>query len=603
MDKLITLFIIITTCCSLTAQEASIVKKIEQTQALPNLSKATIFSIDQSLLSQRIINKSAFTLDIPIDQNKIITIELAESQVFAPDFVLTEMNNGKESIVNYNKQSYYHGKVRGSDKSMASIQIRSGIITGIIRYKGQVYNLGQYGNTDQHIIYEKNSLDEELSFSCQMIDGDDEQHSHQHSAKSNSCTSAVNIYIECDYQMYLNFNSNTTTVTNYITDVFNEVVTLYANENIPVQISQILVWTSNDPYTDNASAIYDFKDRMVANGYNGDLAHLVTNDPGLNGGIAYVDQLCGSYPFAYSDINNSFNPYPTYSWDVEVFAHEMGHNFGSRHTHSCVWGPNGNEQIDDCGNVANGSGGSCYDPNNPIIPSAGGTVMSYCHTQNVGIDFTEGFGTQPGDLIRQKHAGCFCDNSTCGTAMQIVTNGTYSAEPNSGNGASNSNATHADWFYFTAPGNGHIDIASCNQGRDTRLWLWSGQCSSLVNETYSDDDCTSSGNNTYASEIAGFPVVSGQTYLIEWDDRWSSAQFDWTFTYTSDGSSSPCQDYLTIAGAIIDSTYQANMILDSDGVLNQGNAVFNAGQAIEMNGGFEVKMGSTFMADIGPCTN
>jgi len=266
--------------------------------------------------------------------------------------------------------------------------------------------------------------------------------------------------------------------------------------------------------------------------------HLLTNDSGSNGGVAYVDQLCGNLPFAYSDIVNSSQLYPTYSWDVQVVSHEMGHNFGSAHTHDCVWGPNGNQQIDDCGNIALGSGGSCYNASSPIVPSGGGTIMSYCHVNSVGINFSLGFGAEPGDLMRNKYSSCMCDNSTCAEASEIYTTGTFFAEPNNGNGASNSSASHADWFLFTPTSNGTIDVYSCNQGRDTRLWLHSGSCANLSFEATSDDDCTSSGTSNYASEILSHSVTAGTSYFIEWDNRWSTAGFNWEFVFNSSGGGS-----------------------------------------------------------------
>jgi hypothetical protein len=82
--------------------------------------------------------------------------------------------------------------------------------------------------------------------------------------------------------------------------------------------------------------------------------------------------------------------YPTtnYTWDVSVSAHEMGHAFGSPHTHSCYFLPH---MIDTCITrdkpQANSDG--CVTTGNPIPRP--GTLMSYCHltnsTRTVGLYF------------------------------------------------------------------------------------------------------------------------------------------------------------------------------------------------------------------------
>jgi len=98
------------------------------------------------------------------------------------------------------------------------------------------------------------------------------------------------------------------------------------------------------------------------------------------GGNPYEGSLCDNgSSYCVFGIRGTYN-YPTtyYTWDVNVATHEMGHNFGLPHTHSCFWLPN---MIDTCitSTVPYESDG-CND-GTKVYPIKG-TIMSYCHTTN-----------------------------------------------------------------------------------------------------------------------------------------------------------------------------------------------------------------------------
>jgi hypothetical protein len=88
-------------------------------------------------------------------------------------------------------------------------------------------------------------------------------------------------------------------------------------------------------------------------------------------GIAWVDSYCANQATGGSySLNQLFwgNTVPL-APNVRLFAHEVGHNLGSRHTH-CY-----NPPVDQCFNAEPG----CY--SGPVsCPGGGqGTLMSYCH--------------------------------------------------------------------------------------------------------------------------------------------------------------------------------------------------------------------------------
>ena len=124
--------------------------------------------------------------------------------------------------------------------------------------------------------------------------------------------------------------------------------------------------------------------------------------------------------------------------------------------------------------------------------------------------------------------GMSCDMS------EMVTAGTYTVDsiPANGNNT-NTIATGAVWYSYTPAQNVDVTVSSCLGGADTRLWVYTGSCDALDLVAANDDFCElSAGGDPYASET-GFLATAGTTYYIEWDNRWSSAGFDWTLTETA----------------------------------------------------------------------
>ena len=125
-------------------------------------------------------------------------------------------------------------------------------------------------------------------------------------------------------------------------------------------------------------------------------------------------------------------------------------------------------------------------------------------------------------------------NYHCQDGFIISSNGTYTAPGPSQGGGGSQSGRNANWYVFYPPSDGLMSVASCLQGVDTRLLLHTNGCSNLEQLLIIDDNCEqTAGGNNYASEIVDYCLEAGKAYFIEWDDRWSGASFDFTFTFTS----------------------------------------------------------------------
>jgi hypothetical protein len=277
------------------------------------------------------------------------------------------------------------------------------------------------------------------------------------------------IAVDSDYEFTADlFGGNAALAAAYIQTLMAASSMVFERDvNVRLAIPYIRVFTANnDPYASNDGTVgflFEMRDHwnFAMRHIPREAVHGLSGRP-LGGGVAYVNALCNSQ-FGHgvsANMNGSF-PMPVIdnsgqNWDLMVVSHELGHNFGTGHTHDAY-----EPVIDGCGN------GDCS-------TSFDSTIMSYCHTcpgglsnmdmrfhprvqarileflDNIACDLTTGSGVQarddafevlagvttPLDLL-SNDAAASCDNpGVLNASFPSVTfaGGTLTAEPAGGPG-------------------------------------------------------------------------------------------------------------------------------------------------------------------------
>ena len=387
-----------------------------------------LLPIERKVLELYETRPEAISLTIDAANGRKYRLDMLRSNPFSdnPDIRYTDANGSHPFTADMG--IHYQGAVAGSGKSLAALSVFSNGETMILFANEEgnfvVGKLEDASNT--YILYNDRDFTVTPPTSCGTKEGDvalpdnDDQNGGDKTTAAFSCKK-VRLYWEADYNLYVSKQSSTVFTQIYVTGLFNQVQTMYKNEQIAVELKSVNIWTTPDGYdsTDSHGALNDFTNawNFKGNNFDGDLAMLLARDAGGNGGVAFLNALCNkNIAYAYGDVIGGFLSVPTYSWDVSMVTHEIGHNLGSNHTHWCGWntGAGGScGSIDNCVTQEWGSGcNTCPSTFSNSLPSWRGTVMSYCHLSSRGVDLANGFGPLPGNRIR-----AVVNNSLCLTSI------------------------------------------------------------------------------------------------------------------------------------------------------------------------------------------
>ena len=425
-------------------QKQALYEKAAEGVTVMKLNKAEI----QRVNAER---PEALEMTFPFE-GKTITVELVKNNFLTQDFKV----NSDKGYLNYSPGVYYQGIVKGDQKSLVAMSFFNDDVMGVTSLEnvGNIV-LGKTKNSEDFVSYNDSRMKSANPFTCDADNLSENKNMDlptydpktMTSKKTDNC---VRIYYETGFNIYSNFSSNTTTVTNWVTAMHNNISTLYTNDGITVALSEVFVWTTNDPYNGNGTSARLTQFRSLRPTFNGDVGQLIKYNNPVSGGIAYLNSLCGGSNHSYVDVFYTYSNVPVFSWNIEAMTHEIGHGLGSPHTHACKWNGN-NTAIDGCG-PASGNNEGC----NASLPTNGGTIMSYCHLLNtVGINFANGFGPQPGALIRNTintktclGTDCIasCNSTIAGVNISNITQTTATATIVDNTGTS--------WKYKVAKGDG-----------------------------------------------------------------------------------------------------------------------------------------------------
>ncbi|MEG0696370.1 M12 family metallo-peptidase [Algoriella sp.] len=382
----------------------------------------SLFRLEQTELNKLYESKpTSLTLQIPFD-GRTLDLELVQNTaLFTDNFKAVDQNN---KLINYEPGLYYQGIIGGDKTSVVAISIFKDQVIGVASSKalGDVV-IGKLKDSEEYVSYSSYNIEAKNNVEC-AVDQLEENKNYKpnfdaktlNSNKNEMTEKCVRVYYEIAYAPYKQNGLDETKTLNWLTAIHNNIATLYTNDYIRTSLSKVMIWKEQDPYTGDYNAQLN-KFRTTRTDFDGDFAHLV-NYPSTTS-VAYLNSMCNNdYHYAYSGINMTYGNVPVYSWTIMAMTHEMGHALGSPHTHACAWNGDGTA-IDGCAPTYDPklAEGTC--PTGPIPYADKGTIMSYCHlVGGVGINFSNGFGEQPGNLIRATVDGKICLSTDCSMTCQ-----------------------------------------------------------------------------------------------------------------------------------------------------------------------------------------
>lgn len=342
-------------------------------------------------LYQRLLGRATLTTGVPLSPQQTITLELERFDVSGPwtQFVIAT-DSGEQRVASPDV-ILFRGVVRDHPDSWAFLGITPNSVNAYLHLAPGVDYLvapaRDAAGRPVPVIYHRQSaaklcgpieslycaLDSAAGATPIEPPGGDRDRD-----KRGAQFRVADVALDADWEFRQLFGSANDALA-YMSLLTAVISTMYERDvQLKLALVYARVWnTPSDPYVTNgntALALDEFRAYWQNNmdWLPRSIAHLLSGRA-IGGGLAEPSSVCNN-DLSYGVSGNLAGafPYPLQNphesnWDLYVVGHEMGHNFGSVHTHCFV------PPIDTC--AGNPPGIDC--PNDRMCQV--GTIMSYCH--------------------------------------------------------------------------------------------------------------------------------------------------------------------------------------------------------------------------------
>jgi cysteine-rich repeat protein len=383
--------------------------------------------------------RSAATVsDFPLGADRTADLVLTRFEPFAPETRVEVMEAGGARRLALPDNVYFAGTVRGDPASRVVLVAAPDAVHGFVVADGTVYPFGPAG-AHGHRSYALRDADPATypppgDFCAVDLHPRTKETPGAHAralAEAGLLSPPVapvpgvlrqaEVAIETDRELRLKFATDQAAL-DYLASLAAAASAIYERDlGVRLLFSYVRLWGASpaDPWTssdtvdalDEVQAYWtDPANDMDTIAGPRDIVHFLSGKA-VQGGVAYVDALCDqSFGFGVSQVFGSFDlADPSEIWDILVVTHEIGHNFGSRHTH-CYTPP-----VDQCYNAEP----SCY--SGPVVVSRG-TIMSYCHllsgVANIDLVFGDVVSARIGTSVADASCLATVQAGACGDGVK-----------------------------------------------------------------------------------------------------------------------------------------------------------------------------------------
>ncbi len=473
----------------------------------PGIARVQDLSLDVAALAALRGQRSTTLTEFPLGADGTATLSVERFEPFTANARAVVMEATGPRDLPLPDQVYFRGRVDGDAGSIVVLMAGPDSAHGFVSTGGTVYRFGRDKN-GVHRSWALRDADPAAFPSPGDFCGNDEHHDLVNTHPGHTATTApdamtppvdgfsptllAQVAVDTDQELLAKF-ADTTDALAYLTDLQAAVSAIYDTDtNVRIKFTFIRLWNTPDPWTatDTTGMLAELKSYWQANEGSTprDTTHFISGK-NVVGGLAYLDVLCDtSFGYGVSTVYGSFDVMnPDDTWDVVVVAHELGHNFGSPHTH-CYSPP-----LDMCYNQESG----CY--SGPTsLPPGGGTIMSYCHLLPGGMsNINLTFGATVSQVIRTGAENGVCIGPPCGDG--ILDPGEQCDDGNNVNGDCCSASCTAE------PDGGSCDDGNtCTSGDQCA----SGACvgSPVVDGTSCDDGSQCTDDACQSGQCVGVPT-------------------------------------------------------------------------------------------------